>query len=140
MTVEEFRAKLAAAGEESERLTARMKAAGADPEALYPPVRSYLCLKFMLDEAEAEGDNITALAARSIEQIAGLRKDGLVFADHSGTCAAVSSAVTKKILLLIALQKALGIRFPRDRTAEIDSIPRLCVEIAEQLAGGRDGE
>lgn len=134
MTVEEFKAKLSSAGEASCRLVERMKEIGPDPEGLYPPMRSYLFLKFMLDEADAEGDDIVALAARSVEQIAGLKKNGLEFVDHSGTCAAVSSAVTKKILLLISLQKALNIQFPAGTTADINTIPQLCRAVAGEMA------
>lgn len=127
-------AKLATVGEVSAQLIEKMKAADPDPAGLYPHIKSYLCLKFMLDESDAESDDIVELAARSVEQIAGLKKNGLQFVDHSGTCAAVSSAVTKKILLLIALQKALNITFPRNKTADILSIGQLCEAVAEQMA------
>ena len=134
MTVEEFRERLKTADAAALELTGRMKSAAPDRRKLYPLVKSYLCLKFMIDESDAHSDNLVELAELSIEQIAGLKKGGLKFVDHSGSCSSVSSAITKKVLLLISLQKSLGIQFPKEEIADILTVTQLTKSIAEQLA------
>lgn len=78
-------------------------------------------------------EDILELAQQSVEIIAHLQKGGLKFKDHSGTCGSVSSAVTKKILFLIALQKALGITFEKHEAADIETVSDLTEHVKEHL-------
>lgn len=84
-------------------------------------------------EAENRTEDILELAQQSVESIAQLQKGGLKFKDHSGTCGSVSSAVTKKILFLIALQKALGITFEKHEAADIETVTQLTEHVADHL-------
>jgi len=133
MTAEEFRARLKTSDIAATELVAHMRSVGADESELYPLIKSYLCLKFMIDESEAHSDELVELAKQSIEQIAGLKKGGLKFVDHSGSCSSVSSAITKKVLLLISLQKALGITFPKEEVAYILTVTQLTHSVAKRL-------
>lgn len=78
-------------------------------------------------------EDILELAQQSVETIAHLQKGGLKFKDHSGTCGSVSSAVTKKILFLIALQKALGITFEKHEAADIETVSDLTERVKIHL-------
>lgn len=82
---------------------------------------------------ESRTEDILELAQQSVETIAHLQKGGLKFRDHSGTCGSVSSAVTKKILFLIALQKALGITFEKHEAADIETVSDLTEHVKAHL-------
>lgn len=133
MTVQEFESELKENAARCDALAAQMKESGPEYGTLYPLVRRYLYLKFMLFDGDEGTEDILALAERSVEHIAQLKKGGLKFKDHSGTCGSISSSVTKKILLLIALQKALGIQFEKNETADITTIPELARQIAAHM-------
>ena len=133
MDVKQFEARLKTASESAQALIEEIRACVPDYKEVCRLTKRYVCLKFMLDEADAVSDDILELAQQSIEQIARLKKDGLKFNDHSGTCAAVSSTVTKKILLFMALQKGLGVEFPKSRTPYVTTIGGMAELIISQL-------
>lgn len=133
MTAEQFLDNMSRAADESARLINEMLIVGADADSLRPIIKRYLCVRFMLNPEEADGEDIVKLAEQSVEQIANLQKNGLKVKEHSGTCASVSSAVTKKILLLISLQKALNIKFAKEETANITTVSQLSVAVAREL-------
>lgn len=85
------------------------------------------------DSREKRTEDILELAQQSVETIAHLQKGGLKFKDHSGTCGSVSSAVTKKILFLIALQKVLGITFEKHEAADIETVSDLTGHVKAHL-------
>lgn len=125
MTQQEYENQIAAASSKSQIILDQIRQAVTEKLSLTTLLRQYILLRFMLEESECSGENIVSWAEQSVEKIAGLKKGGLKISDRSGNCAAVSSAVTKKILLLISLQKALGINFPKEAAAEIQTLSEL---------------
>lgn len=133
MTVEEFEARMRESKEQAEVLIEQMKTAPAAYDALYPLIHDYVYLKFWLFDGEEETDAILELADISTEKIAELKKGGLVVVERSGTCGSISSAVTKKILLLMALQQALGIVIEHHAAADITTLSELTNAVIEGL-------
>lgn len=133
MTVEEFENRMQESREQTEGLVQQMLAAPLTYEALYPLIHDYVYLKFWLFDGEEETDEILALADISTEKIAELKKGGLVVVERSGTCGSISSAVTKKILLLMALQQALGIMIEHHAAADITTLSELTNAVIEGL-------
>jgi len=135
MDIVTFQEKLKTAAVDSEALTLKIKASEKEFDTLYPLIRQYLYFKFMLPEGCCASDDILELAAASVELIAGLKKGGLKFEDRSGSCGAISSSVTKKILLLISLQKALSIQFSKEESPAILTITELTHSILQHMQG-----
>jgi hypothetical protein len=97
-----------------------------DFSAFYICIRSFLLSKFLLDGASAAGiDSIGELSALSIQQALQISGGDLASADISLNCSSTSSVVTKKVLLLMAIQRELGIRFDPAETAEIETVTQL---------------
>lgn len=135
MTIEQFERELKQNAVRCDALAEEIRGGERTCERIYPLIRRYVFLKFMLFDAAETSDDILELAQRSVETIAQLKKGGLKFTDHSGTCGSVSSAVTKKILLLLALQRALGIQFEKHEAADIDTISQLTRHAVDHMAG-----
>ena len=125
MEIAEFEKRMQESREQTEALVEQMLAAPLTYEALYPLIHDYVYLKFWLFDGEEETDAILELADISTEKIAELKEGGLVVVERSGTCGSVSSAVTKRILLLMALQKALGILIEHHAAADITTLGEL---------------
>lgn len=132
MTAEEFEERLHKSKEQTEALVQRMLLAPLDYDAMYPLIRAYVCQKFWLFDGEEETDVIEELADISTERIAELKEGGLVLLERSGTCSSVTSAVTKKTLLLMALQKSLGILIEHP-AAKITTLGELTYAVLEGL-------
>ncbi len=131
MTVKEFEDHLKQNKGESEYILIQMKRSIEHFERLYSYVKLYLYLKFMLFEGEEDTEDILELADISTEKIAELKAQGLEFKERSGTCGSISSAVTKKLLLLISLQNALDFKFNTYETADITTLTELTQKIME---------
>lgn len=147
MTVESFEENLKQNNEKCDVLIQEILSTAGNLK-LHELLYRYLLHKFMmfdlLEELSGQdGKNksvdgilsvdILELAQQSVETIAHLQKGGLKLKDHSGTCGSVSSAVTKKILFLIALQKALGITFEKHEAADIETVSDLTEHVKEHL-------
>lgn len=88
-------------------------------------LQGYVCSKFMLEPGECDSEVLAELSAASIAKVVKLPKGQLAKQDLSMNCAGVSSVETKKILLLIALQRALGIQIDPDLAPEIRTMDDL---------------
>ena len=147
MTVESFEENLKQNNEKCDVLIQEILSTAGNLK-LYELLYRYMLHKFMmfdlLEELSGQDGNnksvdgtlsvdILELAQQSVETIAHLQKGGLKFKDHSGTCGSVSSAVTKKILFLIALQKALGITFEKHEAADIETVSDLTEHVKAHL-------
>ena len=66
-----------------------------------------------------------------------LQQHGHSFQDVSPGCRAVSSAVTKKVLVLLSLQRALQVELSPSETPYIDTIASLAAALYPRLTSVR---
>lgn len=134
MTVEQFERQVQQSAGHATELLEQIERNKTDEEALCPLLLQYVRVKFLLPEDGEETDVLLELAQHSVEHIAQLKKGGLKFVDISGTCAS-SSAVVKKVLLIMSLQKALHITFDKHEAADITTVSELVHRIAVHCSG-----
>ena len=94
-------------------------------------IRNYILTKFLLDDEDVETDSLNELAEISVKKAFSLKPVGNEhdMLDISGHCGSVSSAATKKVLLLVALQKAMEVDLTVVNTAYIDTTKELAAII-----------
>lgn len=104
-----------------------------DAAAVERHIRSYILLRFALEDDTPE-DSLSALAHMSLKRLDELRKNGVDINDVSPGCNGVSTESAKKALLLVSLQKALGIRLDAMQAAYIETIPQLAGAVSAALS------
>lgn len=102
---------------------------------LYVQLLGYVCSKFMLELGECDSESLSELSAASISKVARIPRGGLAEQDISMNCAGISSVETKKILLLIALQRSLGIQIDPDLVPMIRTVDDLADIVKRALEG-----
>ena len=129
MAVSEIKARIAASAEAASRHMGAIKNAADMPdEEMYGHIRSYVLMKFLLGENE-ESTELDELAVKSIRRAMELSGGDLSKSDVSQGCAGATSAVTKKVLLLLAIQKELNIKFDPSESADIETLRQLSEKI-----------
>jgi hypothetical protein len=103
-------------------------------DAVYARVRSYLLLRFLL-EPETDGDDILELADLSLARTSGPGRDGAASTDVSANCSGASSALSKKVLLLMALERDLGLDFSPEESVMIRTVRELAESIQARMGG-----
>lgn len=101
---------------------------------LYVQLRGYVCSKFMLEPDECASDSLTALSEASVAKVARIPQGEVAERDLSMNCAGISSVETKKILLIIALSRALGIKLPPSLATEAETVDDLAAAVETALA------
>lgn len=128
---------LAANAAAAEQINFIRSGATKDYSVLFNHVRQYVMHKFLLTEADLCTDNLFELAEISIANSTNIRRQDLAELDVSLNCTGESSVITKKVLLLLALQKGLAIQFSPDETADIETLPQLAAVIFRDLKAAR---
>lgn len=108
----------------SENEIEEMRKAGEDYDRVYRYLREYVRCRFMLVDEDYWSDDLKQLSEYSIRKLVRLQADEPLH-DISMTCTGASSTSTRKVLLLIAIQKKLGFRFDYAESPEIETIPQL---------------
>lgn len=131
---ERFRAADSLAQAEAEAIFAQKN---PTPETVYPHLREYVRLKYMLTSEDMNLENIELLGKRSLERAsaAGLTGSG---SDVSPHCGSASSATHKKILLMLALQKNLHIRIEPRVSADCTTLTLLARAVCDGLEAERE--
>jgi hypothetical protein len=102
--------------------------------ALYGHLRAYILARFLLGREEAgEAEGLAELAEMSIAKTMSIRREELPGVDISGSCTGSSSVVTKKVLLLISLEKELDIDFQPEESARITTVSELAESVHKKL-------
>ncbi len=94
-------------------------------EILYVHLKRYILFRFLLDDESCGTDDLIELANRSIARSLNINEKDVADLDLSHSCTGSSSAVTRKILLLMALEKALDIEIQPEESALITSVADL---------------
>ena len=99
-----------------------------DKENYRIQVRKFTLAKFFLTEEEAQAtgsDEILELANESVEKLLRQNDKSVKLAEGSTTCTNQSSTDIKKVLLSLTLQRAIGVRFTPEESADLTTINQL---------------
>ena len=88
-------------------------------------LRNYILCKFMLDEEECTSDNLDEITEISLAKSAGISKELVQDLDIAKTCSGGSSAMTKKVLLFLAIQKDFDVHLPTEGTGNVRTLSDL---------------
>lgn len=103
------------------------------PEGVRAAVREYVRIRYLLEEGDLVSDSLNYLGEASLARGLGMTIDQVRRSELDSKCENTSSSMTKKILLIIALNKVLGIDIDSDRTADIATLTELGDEVFFQL-------
>ena len=103
-----------------------------DPENALPLIRSYVRDKFLLSPEDGAAEALMALADLSLRKILRLKKEGKLLGDISRGCSGASSLITKKVLLMKAVQEDFKIILTPAQSAAIQTLEQLTAAILAQ--------
>ena len=92
----------------------------------------------MLVDDDFWSDDFDELSEYSIRKLLRLQKDEPLH-DISMTCTGSSSVTTRKVLLLLTIQKKLGFKFAYTESPDIETVPQLVDAVMRHMAEARDG-
>lgn len=86
----------------------------------------YMCAKFSLEPEEITTDNFYEICQISAEKIAKMPHGELDAAENASKCGGATTAMNKKILFLLAVNREFGIRLSADDSVSINTYKELC--------------
>lgn len=98
-------------------------------EALHEDLYGFVLAKYLLTGDVNDIYDLTELAELSVAKSIKLTKVNAFKADSAHSCEGTTSAMNKKVLLMMALQKQLEIRFPLEISAELTTTRLLSEEV-----------
>ena len=99
----------------------------SDFSAFRAGVERYILLRFLLDDEPDLPQSLDSLAKRSIALTLERTGNPASLSDLGINCAGASSALTKRILVIIALRKALGVDIDLEQAAAAATVDDLAV-------------
>lgn len=133
MAILKSKNKLLLYREKAEAFLQKMKTAEyASAEELHKDLHPFVLCKYLLygDDAD-EVYSLDELAEKSVAKTIQMTGQDAFKADSKVSCEGTTSAMNKKVLLLMALQRELGIRFPLSKTADLTDTKLLAAQIWE---------
>ncbi len=94
-------------------------------EFFHKSLRNYILYRFMLDEKECTSENMDEITEISLAKSAGISKELVQDLDIAKTCSGGSSAMTKKVLLLLAVQRDFDVYLPTEGTGNVRTLSDL---------------
>ncbi len=99
-------------------------------EELHEDLHRFVLCKYLLYGDDCtEVFSLDELAERSVAKTIRMTGSDAFKADSKASCEGTTSAMNKKVLLLMALQRELGIRFSPGRTADLTDTKMLAEEL-----------
>lgn len=105
-------------------------------ETLHEDLYGFILSKYILLGDVTDVYNLTELAELSVAKTIQMPKEESRQLDGAHSCEGTTSAMNKKVLLLMALQKGLGIKFLPDTTADLTDTRQIAQEVWHLLAAG----
>lgn len=105
-------------------------------ETLHEDLYGFILSKYILLGDVTDVYNLTELAELSVAKTIRMPKEESRQLDGAHSCEGTTSAMNKKVLLLMALQKGLGIKFLPDTTADLTDTRQITQEVWHLLAAG----
>ena len=107
-----------------------------DEAALCAALREYVRVRYLLGPHDLEeSDHLNYLGELSLARSFDMSVEEIRRTEVDAKCENTSSSMTKKILLVIALNQVLQIDISPEATAELTTIGELCQEAWRQLQG-----
>lgn len=133
----EIRDRITAESQKSKQQLEQAKQALArgDRETFETALRSGILHRFLISGLETGTEQLEALAEISIHHISAMTGGDLEAAGVITGCGSETSGLLKKVQLLIALQKELGVQIQPAHSPDIKTIDDLAEEIFAQRAG-----
>ncbi len=131
MSILKGKSKLLLYRERAEQFLQNMKTVKyQSPEQLHGDLYGFVLCKYLLTENDCkEVYSLNELAERSVAKTIQMTGEDAFKADSKVSCEGTTSAMNKKVLLLMALQRELGIRFSPGRTADLTDTKLLAAEV-----------
>ncbi len=85
----------------------------------------YLCEKFMLEPAEITTDNFYEICQLSADKAANLPKGALDAAELASKCGGATTAMNKKVLFLLAVNREYGITIAAEESVKVETFSEL---------------
>ena len=102
---------------------------------LHTYIYDYVLYKYNLFGEVADVYVLDDLAELSVAKAIKLSKEQAIAYDNKASCDGATSAMNKKVLLLMAIQKELNIKFPLDEVVQIKDTKKLTSVVYRQLNG-----
>lgn len=93
----------------------------------------YISIRFFLEPEELLTDDLYGLAEIAVAKTLAIKREKLAEIDIPGTCTGASSATSKKILLLLALRRDLGIDLTPEQAVKLQTVNQLARHIERAL-------
>ena len=106
-----------------------------EEDELHTYIYDYVLYKYNLFGEVADVYVLDDLAELSVAKAIKLSKEQAIAYDNKASCDGASSAMNKKVLLLMAIQKELNIKFPLDEVVQIKDTKKLTSVVYRQLNG-----
>lgn len=104
-----------------------------DWEALHEDLYGFILSKYILLGDVTDIYDLTELAELSVAKTIRLPKEDSKQLDGAHSCEGTTSAMNKKVLLLMALQKGLNIKFSAQNTADLTDTRLIAQEVWKLL-------
>ena len=104
-------------------------------DELHSYIYDYVLYKYNLFGEVADVYVLDDLAELSVAKAIKLSKEQAIAYDNKASCDGATSAMNKKVLLLMAIQKELNIKFPLDEVVQIKDTKKLTSVVYRQLNG-----
>lgn len=105
-------------------------------ETLHEDLYGFILSKYILLGDVTDVYNLTELAELSVAKTIRMPKEESRQLDGAHSCEGTTSAMNKKVMLLMALQKGLGIKFLPDTTADLTDTRQIAQEVWHLLVAG----
>ncbi len=106
-----------------------------EEDELHTYIYDYVLYKYNLFGEVADVYVLDDLAELSVAKAIKLSKEQAIAYDNKASCDGATSAMNKKVLLLMAIQKELNIKFPLDEVVQIKDTKKLTSAVYRQLNG-----
>ncbi len=93
----------------------------------------YMCAKFLLDPQEIVTDNFYEICQISAEKAAKRPHGELDAAESASKCGGATTAMNKKILFLLAVNREYDINITAEDSVQIDTFTQLCDCVYQKL-------
>ncbi len=103
-------------------------------EELHEDLYAFILSKYILIGDVTDIYDLTELAELSVAKTIQMTKINAFKADSAHSCEGTTSAMNKKVLLLMAIQRELGIQFSPSRTADLTDTRMIAKEVYQLLA------
>ena len=106
-----------------------------EEDELHTYIYDYVLYKYNLFGEVADVYVLDDLAELSVAKAIKLSKEQAIAYDNKASCDGATTAMNKKVLLLMAIQKELNIKFPLDEVVQIKDTKKLTSVVYRQLNG-----